>query len=293
MAGAKGRLRPAGANYTIRVRGIHRAPLRDFYHALLRTSWGATLGLIGGVYLVTNTIFACGYLATGGIANARPGSFADAFFFSVQTMGTIGYGALTPSSTAANALVVVESMTGLILTALATGMVFSKFSRPTARLVFTHDAVIAPMNGVPTLSFRMGNERSNQIVDAQIRLGMVRTETTVEGKTFYRMIDLPLVRDRALSLSRSLTVMHTIDEKSPLHGMTPERLAACEAELQALVVGLDDTTMQPCYGTHRWYAHNVRWNARHVDILIEEDASTLVLDISRFHDLEPAGDAAS
>ena len=279
-------VRPPGADYKIRVRGIKRAPLRDFYHALLRASWAATFGLLGSVYLAVNALFAGGYLLTGGIANARPGSFADAFFFSVQTMGTIGYGGLMPSTNAANALVVFESMTSIILTALATGMVFSKFSRPTARLVFTREIVIAPVNGVPTLSFRLGNERSNEIVDAQIRLAMVRTEITSEGRTFYRMVDLTPTRERALSLTRSLTVMHTIDEKSPLYGVTPKALVESEAEFQILVVGLDDTTMQPVHAGHRWYADNVRWDARHVDILREEDATTLVLDLTKFHDLE-------
>src|SRR5205814_1714381 len=184
--------RAPGTAYQIRVIGDRRAPLRDFYHALLRLPWAATIGVIAGSFLAVNAIFALGFVLTGGVANARAGSFADAFFFSAQTMGTIGYGAMYPHSTAANSLVVAEAIAGLTLTALGTGLVFSKFSRSTARVAFTREAVISPVNGVPTLMFRTSNQRGNQIVDAQIRVVLSRTDRTAEGATFYRMYDLAL-----------------------------------------------------------------------------------------------------
>src|SRR4051812_37199282 len=195
--------------------GHRRTPLRDFYHALLQMPWWGTLATISALYLVANALFALGYLATGGLAHAEPGSFGDAFFFSVQTMGTIGYGAMYPTTRLANAVVVLESIVGLLVTALATGLVFAKFSRSTARVVFSREAVISPLDGVPTLSFRVGNERGNAIVDVQLRMTMVRTEVTREGSTFYRTLDVKLVRDRILSLARSWTVMHRIDDASP------------------------------------------------------------------------------
>src|SRR6185369_7767183 len=241
---------PPGADYTIRVIGDRPMPVRDFYHALLRGSWWVTIAVISGAFLAANALFALGYMASGGIAHAAARSFGDAFFFSVQTMGTIGYGALYPESALANALVVAESITGLTLTALGTGLVFAKFSRSTARLQFTREAVISPMNGVPTLMFRLGNERGNQIVDVQITAVMVRTERTAEGRSFYRMIDLKLSRGRALSLSRSWSVMHVIDADSPLAGRTPEAVAAEETEIGIMVVGLDDITMQPIHASH-------------------------------------------
>src|SRR4029077_8819838 len=134
------------------------------------------LGVIALGYLVANALYAVAYELVGGIENAKVGSFGDAFFFSVQTMGTIGYGAMYPKTLAANMLVVSESLVSLILTALATGLVFAKFSRPNARIVFSDYAVICPFNGVPTLMFRIGNERGNAIVDAQIRAIATRTE---------------------------------------------------------------------------------------------------------------------
>jgi inward rectifier potassium channel len=276
-----------GADYQIRVVGHRPTPLRDFYHALVRAPWWATIGTIAAVFLTANALFALGFLATDGVAHAAHHSFADAFYFSVQTMGTIGYGAMYPRSTAANLLVVAETIVSLTLTALATGLVFAKFSRSTARLVFTHQAVISPVNGVPTLSFRIGNERGNQIVDAQIRALIVRSEKLAEGGVFYRMIDLRLTRERVLSLSRSWTVHHIIDAASPLHHLTPEDVTAQEIELHVMVVGLDDATMQTVHGAHRYFANDIRWGARHVDVLSDQNDGVLLLDLRRFHDLEP------
>jgi inward rectifier potassium channel len=279
--------RAPGADYQIRIMGDQRAPLRDFYHGLLRHSWGVTIAVIAGAFLVVNAVFAVGFVLTGGIAGAREGSFVDAFFFSAQTMGTIGYGALYPQSVAANVLVVGEAIAGLTLTALATGLVFSKFSRSTARMAFTREAVISLLNGVPTLMFRVSNERGNQIVDAQIRVVLSRTEHTAEGATFYRMHDLKLARDRALSLSRSWTVFHPIDGDSPMRGLTPEKAVEQEVELGVLVVGLDDTTMQTVHASHRYFSRHVLWGHRHADIISETEDGNLLMDLGKFHELEP------
>lgn len=278
-----------GADYEIIVVGARRAPLNDFYHALLRWSWAATFALVSAVWLAANASFALAYLAIGGVGGVkgREGDFADAFFFSIQTMGTIGYGAMYPESTAANLLVVAESLVGLILTAMATGLVFAKFSRSTARVVFSRQATVSPVNGVPTLAIRIGNARSNRIVDTQIRVALARTETTTEGRIFYRNLDLTLVRERLLTLSRSWSVMHTIDESSPLHGVDAARFAAEECELQVMVTGLDETTMQPVHALHTWFAADVLWGHRHVDVLSTRPDGNLVLDLRKFHETEP------
>jgi len=279
-------LQKSNMEYEIRIIGARATPLRDFYHALLRISWRATFALLALIFLAANALFALGYLVTGGIAHARPGSFLDAFFFSVQTMGTIGYGNMHPETQAANILVVGQAIVGLTLTALATGLIFAKFSRPTARMVFTREAVISPVNGVPTLMIRLGNARRNRIVDATIRATIVRTEHTHEGKTFYRMMDLKLARSRALSLSRSWSVLHPIDDDSPLKGATPETLIRDEAELQVLVVGVDDISMQPIHATYQYYAHQILWGARHADVLSEAEDGALELDLRKFHEVE-------
>jgi inward rectifier potassium channel len=275
-----------GANYGIRIIGDERAPLRDFYHALLRLPWRVTVLAISGVFLVVNALFAVAYFVAGGIAHAKAGSFADAFFFSVETFGTIGYGALYPDSMAANLIMVAESITSLTMTALATGLVFAKFSRSTARLVFTKHAVISPLNGVPTLQFRLGNQRGNQIVDARIHVVMMRTEKLLEGGTFYRMLDLKLTRDRQLSLQRSWSALHVIDDSSPLFGETPETFDTKEIELQVAVVGIDDITMQPVHGQHRYFTHQIMWGHRLADILSEAPDGDLVLNLRNFHHTE-------
>lgn len=287
------RIRDPGADYEIRIVGDRRQPLRDFYHALLERPWWVTIAAISGAFLTVNALFAVAYLLVGGVAHAIPASFRDAFFFSVQTMGTVGYGAMFPESTGANLVVTAEAITGLTLTALATGLVFAKFSRSTARLIFTENVVISPVNGVPALQFRLGNERGNSIVDAQIKVLLVRTEITAEGRTFYRMLDLTLTRQRALSLSRSWNVVHVIDRESPLYGETPASLAAKEIELQVQVIGLDDATMQMVHGGHRYFARNFLWGHRLADVLSETPDGHLLLDLRRFHDVEacePTGD---
>jgi inward rectifier potassium channel len=270
--------------YEIRVVGAPRTPLRDFYHALLRLQWPATLGFITLGYVVVNTLFALLYAEVGGVEHAAPGSFADAFYFSVQTMGTIGYGYMYPATHAANAVVVVESTLSLVLTALATGLVFAKFSRPTARLMFSERVTVSPMNGVPTLSFRLGNQRKNRIVEATIRVVMLRSERTLEGKDFYRSTDLVLTRER-FSLTRSWNVMHVIDEKSPLYADTPESLIEDGVEFVVSVSGLDDTWMQTVHAQHSYPAELVMYGYRLKDVLSEQ-GNVLTLDLRHFHEVE-------
>lgn len=274
-------------SYSIRIIGAQHLYFRDAYHAFLRVTWRTALAGIVVFYLGLNALFALAYMLSDGIANAARGSFVDAYYFSVQTMGTIGYGAMYPTGTAANVLVILESVSGLLITAVVTGLVFAKFSHPTARLVFCHSAVISPMDGVPTLMFRVGNERSNQIIDAHIRVVLMRTEVTKEGTTFYRMYDLALTRDRAPALSRSLMVMHPITEKSPLHGQTPEMLRAAEVELHVSVMGLDDTSLQPVHAQCIYSDEGIVWGARLADVLSEETNGDVVLDLHKFHETVP------
>lgn len=284
----RGHRAPSTTRDEVRIVGAERMPFRDFYHAFLRAPWWVALGAIVGAYLGLNVIFALAYTMSHGVANARPGSFEDAFYFSVQTMGTIGYGSMYPATPLANELVVIESVTGLIVTAVATGLVFSKFSQPTARIVFASSAAIGPMEGVPTLMLRVGNQRGNQIIEAVIRVALTRTERTKEGMVFYRMIDLTLTRERSPALSRSWTVLHPITESSPLYRQTPESLKASEIELFVTVVGIDDTSHQPVHARHRYTDEAIVWGARHADVLSEDpEGEGLILDVKKFHDLVP------
>jgi inward rectifier potassium channel len=273
--------------YEMRVVGVPGAGLRDLYHWLLRVPWWALLAVIVVGYLVLNALFAAIYLLTGGVANAARGSYVDAFFFSVQTMGTIGYGSMYPATRAANAVVVAESVAGLVVTALATGLVFGRFSQARARVVFSSRVAIGPYDGVPALMIRIGNERRGRIVDATFRLTMMRNTRTLEGVPTYRTVDLPLVRHRAPALSRSWTILHRIVDGSPLAGQSPESLAAAEAELTLAVTGTDETSLQPVHAQHTWLHPSVVWGARLADILSETADGNVLVDLRRFHDLTP------
>jgi inward rectifier potassium channel len=287
-------MRPSGRTevvrnegYEVRVVGVPPAGLRDLYHWLLEVPWWAALGVVVAAYLLLNALFAATYLLVGGIANARPGSFSDAFFFSVQTMGTIGYGSMYPATFAANLLVVGESVVGLMVVALATGLVFARFSQTRARVVFSSRVAIGPLDGVPSLMIRVGNERRGRIVDATFRLTLVRGTRTQEGVTIYRSFDLPLARHRAPALARSWMIVHPITAGSPLAGDTPASLAVGEAELTAAMTGTDETSLQPVHAQRTWAAGALVWGARLADVLSETPDGNLLLDLRRFHELTP------
>ena len=273
-------------DYDIVVVGAPRATIRDFYFNLVRLSWPRLLLIIIGTYLTANALYALGYLVVGGVEHMPRGDFFAAYFFSIQTMGTIGYGGMIPQTLPANFLVVAESVTSLLVTALSTGIVFHKFSLPTVRVLFAEKVAVARMNGKPTLFIRIGNLRSNRILDATIRVALARSEKTEEGQRMYRLIDLELTRSRLFSLARSWSVMHVIDENSPLAQETPESLAAKDAEISVSVTGIDDTWMQTVHASYRYMHHQIAWGQRQADVL-SESGRTVTLDLRRFHELVP------
>jgi inward rectifier potassium channel len=277
-----------GAESAIEVVGAPRAWFRDLYHGFLLMPWSLMFLVIAGVFLVVNAVFAEGYLLSHQVAGARPGSFTDAFFFSVQTFGTIGYGAMYPNGTIAHSLVVAESLCSLVVAAVFTGLVFAKFSRSTARIRFSHNATISLMDGIQTLAIRIGNERSSHVAESTVRMSIVRTEKTAEGMTWYRMYDLGLVRDRQPALARSWTVLHRIDDKSPLYRQTSAQLIADDLELIVTIQGTDDTTMQPVHARWAYLADEILFGQRPADMLTEIEGGKLRLDLRQFHEVVPA-----
>ena len=267
--------------------GLERRLFGDLYHSWLKAPWRDVLAGILVTYAVVNTLFALGYLLVGGIENARPGSFADAFFFSVQTIATIGYGKLVPVTLAAHVLVTVESFIGLVGAAMATGLMFAKFARPTARVLWSEVAVVAPMDGVQSLMFRVANARGNQVVEATLRLGMLRSEVTVEGVPIRRMIDLKLVRPSSAVFVLSWLAVHPITPDSPLYGQTNESLKAVNAELYVSLVGLDATFSQTIHARHSYVASEIRWGHRFADIMGPLPDGRMGVDYTRFHQTVP------
>jgi inward rectifier potassium channel len=268
--------------------GLSHRHFSDLYHHLLAGRWWRIAATVLAFYLGSNVLFALLYLIGGNnIENARPGSFEDAFFFSVQTMATIGYGRFSPVTLWGHVLVTVEALCGLVGLALVTGLVFAKFSRPTARVMFSRVAVVAPWDGRLSLLFRMANERANQIVEAQLRLVLARSEVTREGIPLRRFYDLVLQRQRTAIFALTWTAIHPIDEHSPLFGQTPESLAAAEAELIASLTGIDETFSQTVHARWSYIASDLRWGARFVDILSRSPDGRRRVDYTRFHEVVP------
>ena len=273
---------------TVLAIGLLRPRLGDLYHFALRISWSRFL--LGGAayYVAANALFALLYLIPGdAIANARPGSFADAFFFSVQTMATVGYGQMWPATFYGNLIVTIETAIGLMFFALATGLGFARFSRPTARVLFSRVAVIGPHNGVPTLSLRLANQRRNQILQAEVGLALLRDEQTQEGDTIRRFYDLKVARHRSPVFAMTFTAMHAIDRDSPFYGATSATLQALNAELVVTATGIDETIAQPVHTRTSYLADEILWDHRFVDVFCWTEDGRRVIDYRRFHDTVP------
>ncbi len=267
-----------------------RTPWRsDLYHRGLTLHWAQFLALGCAVYLMVNVAFGALYmLEPGAVAGARPGSFEDSFFFSVQTIATIGYGQMFPATPYANVLVTLETMAGLIFAALTTGIVFARISRPTARVMFANTLVIAPFQGTPTLQARIANERRSQILEADVHVILLRYERSVEGVKLRRFHDLKLARSHTPVFALSFTILHTIDETSPLWGATQASLMAEEAEILVTVTGLEETTSQNVHARTSYLANEIHWDRRFTDIFATDEAGNRVIDYSRFHVTDPA-----
>ncbi|MFN0062662.1 MAG: ion channel [Myxococcaceae bacterium] len=276
--------RPDGGRMT-RI-GIAHSRGRDLYHQMLNATWPSFLASVAVFYLVINGLFALVYLAVGGIDNMASGSFLEAFFFSVQTFGTIGYGRMVPMSLAANAAVAAESLTGLVSVALVTGMIFTKFARPTARVLWSNVMVVQSREGVPCLVLRVANERANQIVEARFRLTVLLDEVTAEGERIRRLHDLALVRDTTPIFAFTFLAIHRLDAQSPLHQWTAERLASVNAQFFCSLMGTDETSSQTVHARHAYDRRDIRWGHGFVDILSQDEVG-LVIDYTKFHSVQP------
>ncbi len=264
-----------------------RAPLIDLYHRVLALPLHMVLLLMAATFVAINLAFGGLFmLAAGGVGNLKAGDFWNAFFFSVQTFGTIGYGYMFPRSFAADLIVTVETFVGLVYVALATGLVFSRVSRPTARVTFSAVAVIHAFDGVPTLMFRAANRRSNQILEAEVTVSLARDSRTIEGHQIRRFQELRITRSRSPLFAYSWTVMHPIDESSPLWGVDRDALRRDRAELIVVLSGLDDRYNQRVHARHSYTADDLVWGKRFADVIILHPDGRRSIDYRRFHDVE-------
>jgi inward rectifier potassium channel len=240
-----------------------------------------------------NLIFALLYASVPGcVSGAAPGDLEDAFYFSVQTFATIGYGAMAPATRFGHVVVVFEALVGTLGVALVTGVTFAKFARPTARVLFASKAVVHMRDGVPHLVFRLANWRGNMVVEGQLRVLILLRQTTREGDTIRMPVELPLVRDRTALFALTWVPMHRIDEKSPLWGglAARDRLLAENAEIFLSFSGMDETLGQSIQARYRYRLGDVVYNARFADVLTIEPDGTRTIDYARFHDIEILGE---
>ena len=273
-------------------RGLPWQPFDDSYHAILLSSWTAFFGGTIALYATINVLFAWLYIWGGDCINAaNPGSFLDSFSFSVQTLSTIGYGTMSPTTPWAHAVVFVESFVGLIGVALVTGLCFAKFTRPQARVTFSGPVVIQRRNSRPALSFRMANERNSRIVDAHCQLYVLVDEVTSEGEEMRRFYPLHLERDRSPIFLLTWSVFHYLDGNSPLAGITEATVSQRMVALIAIVMGTDEGFVQNVYAQHHYSPDDMRFGHRFVD-LIGGQMESLIIHHDRLHATVPAAQAA-
>jgi inward rectifier potassium channel len=285
--------KPRGARH-IRVglrdvisQGIRREVIQDLFYYCMMVSWPRLFATIVAFFLVFDVLFGCLFhLMPDCIANLNPPGFLGDFFFSVETLATVGYGDMHPQTLYGHTIAMIEIFTGLLMLALITGLMFARFSRPRARFLFARLAVVRPVDGKLTLMFRAANERLNVVQDASAQLRMLRDGVTSEGYWIRRIIDLPLVRSQHPVFSLGWNIMHVIDEASPLEHQTAETLADSHAVFILSLSGTDETTGQVLIARAEYSADAIRWNSTFRDIL-DSSEETLHIDYSKFHDVDP------
>jgi inward rectifier potassium channel len=262
-------------------------------HLLLTMSWTGFLTAVVVTYFALNVVFAAAYLACGAGALAGPGAeamggpFAQAFFFSVETFATIGYGQIAPIGTAANAIVTIEALVGLMYQALATGLLFARFTRPTAAVIFSHHAVIAPYNDGEALMFRIVNRLRNEIIQLEAQVLFSAMAPDGRGGVSRRYTPLALERNKVVFFPLSWTVVHPIDSASPLSGQTRQSIEQAHGEILVLLSGIDEALEQTVHARSSYRADEIVWNARFQSMFLELDQeSRVAVDISRVHDIE-------
>ncbi|MDX2257190.1 MAG: ion channel [Pseudanabaenaceae cyanobacterium bins.39] len=273
-----GMLQVAGANHWLSY-------WRDPYHLMLIIPWSGFFVIVILFDILLNGIFALLYLLEpSAIGGAETVGFLEAFFFSVQTLASIGYGVMHPATLYANLIVTLESITSLMLFAVITGIAFARFAKSTTRVMFSRVATIHSYNGRLTLTLRTANERRNNILEAQVRVYLLRDEVTEEGQFMRRLHELSLVRDRSPMFLLSWVIMHEIDERSPLFGMTRESLERSHAQILVSLTGIDETVEGTIHARHMYSPQDILFNHRFADVILVGSNGDRYIDYTHFHD---------
>jgi inward rectifier potassium channel len=280
--------RDGSFNVQKRGRGLHAFLA---YSNLVSTTWNRFFLFVAVAYLVLNGFFALAYVACGtaGLVNTLDtgiySPFLKAFFFSIHTSATIGYGSTVPVGVPTNIVVALESVVSLLGLAVVTGLVFARFSRPVADILFSQNAVMSWMGNLRSFQFRIINTRNNQIIDLHVRLLVSRFEPNAHGSVVRRYYPLNLERESVVFFPLSWTIVHTIDKDSPLFGVTQDELCASGAEFLILLTGMDETFSQVVNARSSYRANEVIWDAKFTDIFVYDPAGRMAgIDMKRFHD---------
>lgn len=279
-------------SYNVSRAGLPFFRSLNLYHYLLTMSWGMFFLFVVGFYFGVNILFAGGYFLCG--PDALQGSQAmttgdrllEDFFFSVQTLATIGYGGLSPKGAAANILVTFQALAGGLGFALATGLLFARFSRPSAKIMFSEKAIIAPYREMTAFEFRIVNANSNELVDVNATVSLSRIEEH-QGKRVRRFYGLSLERDQVRFFPLHWVIVHPIDKNSPLSNVTPEELEKSDAEFLVLLTAVDDTSSQTVHARSSYKYDELVWGAKFSDIFTT-NTGEMGIDVRKLHDIEPA-----
>lgn len=291
--GTRRRLLNRDGSFNVIREGLNPLSSLGLYHWLLRISWARFLAFVTGTYIAINGLFAIAYVLCGPDAlQSSSGSFANqpfyrAFFFSVDTFATIGYGNIVPVGVVANTLVTIEALLNIVGVALATGVIFARFSRTSARIIYSRNAIVAPYRGTTALEFRIANARSSQLIDVQVQAILTKIEL-VNGTTIRKFYELDLERNRVVFFPLSWTVVHPITPTSPMWGLTREDLTKSDAELLVLLIGTDETVSQTVHSRSSYEADEIVWGAKFANMFMRNEAEGIIgMHLNRIHDIEP------
>jgi inward rectifier potassium channel len=275
-------------SYELRKKGVSRFDLRDPYHLAVTLTWPQFLAALLAIYALVNVVFATLFwLIPGSVGNARPHDFGAAFFFSIETLTTVGYGEMYPKTLYGHVIAAIEIICGLGFMAIVTGLTFVRFSRPRARLAFAANPVVATHNGKPTLMVRVGNGRLTVLLDAAAKLNVLVSATSSEGKRFRRALELRLERAHLPAFPLTWTLMHVLDERSPLHGYDSARAIATGAQLFVVLEARDPTLAALVHDIRNYGPEDIRFGMRYADAVTMEEDGTPVADLSKIGTLEP------
>jgi inward rectifier potassium channel len=288
----RGRLRDIAGRRII-AEGLERNLWSDLYFNAMTISWPRFVATLALAFVALNFIFAVIYdLGEAPIANAREGTLADLFFFSVETTSTVGYGDMHPQTIYGHIVATAENFTGLLLLAVMTGLVFARFSRPRARIIFAKYPVVTKHNGVTTLVFRMANARSNFITEATAKLWVLRPTVTEEGKRLIGFEQMQLLRSENPTFALSWTLFHPVDERSPLIGQNEDTLAASQMNFAVSVVGFDEASGQIVRARDVFAAQDLRFGYEYVDFVWVDDQGLRHIDYAKIDATRPVSPSA-